>query len=178
MILIFFVDVCYSNDIPNLPNVEHASFAKDGMTMMEAQSLFLFSVRALIMFIIWARCQLPRSWNIEVDVDLIIQAITMDRCGHRENAGSCPEAPTMAQYLSSSTEERSSPPSSPTPAATSSRSGTVSRVEIHARWKAHLERSTRFIPYFYTTTSASGETECEACTFEEYMEELLGICEC
>lgn len=157
------------------------------MTMMEARSLFLFSVRAVIMFVIWAMCQLPRSWKIEVDVDMIIQGITMERNGRRENAGAWPEAPTMAQYQSSSTAEPPSSPSSatsstPTSSTTlssppSGRSGTVSRVEIRARWMAHLTQSARFIPYFYTTSSAPVETACNSCVFEDYMEELLGICE-
>ena len=122
---------------------------------MEPKSLFQFSVNSIIMFIIWAMCQLPRSWNIQVDVDKIMQAITMEVNGQRVSADPWPEAPTMAQYQqqSSSTSSPSSTSSSfstntPSPSDLP-KSGSVSRVEVHQQWIQHVKNMSKYNPHEY-----------------------------
>lgn len=124
--------------------------------MMEDRSLFLFTVRSIVMFVIWSMCQLPRSWNIHVDVDLLLKSITMERCGERVDAGTWPEAPTMAQYHQTAGEEapRSADPDLTPTHLRSERSGSVCRVAIHERWAEHTVAMARYMPHAYTTAKA------------------------
>lgn len=127
-----------SADKPRMPDIEPATFVRDGMAIMEAQSLFLFTVRAMIMLVVWCMAQLPPAWKVEVDVDQIIRAITMERNGSRVDAGPWREAPTLEQFTSQAVGDTSS--------TTSSTSGSVSRVQAHADWKAYCESRKSIVP--------------------------------
>lgn len=170
----------YSDTIPDVSRIEHTSFARDGLTMMEDRSLFLFTVRSIVMFVIWSLCQLPRSWNIDVDVDLLIKSITMQRGDERIDAGVWLEAPTMAQYrLSGDNAPSHSPILHATPDATiidptCERSGSISRVAIHAQWNEHVAAMTRFMPHAYTTAKVP---QCvESCDgMHEDVDEDIGM---
>ena len=58
-----------SVDKPRMPDIEPATFVRDGMAIMEAQSIFFFTVRTIIMIIIWCMAQLPAAWKVDVDID-------------------------------------------------------------------------------------------------------------
>ena len=127
-----------SADKPCMPDIEPATFVRDGIAIMEAQSLFLFTVRAMIMLVVWCMAQLPPAWKVEVDVNQIIRAITMERNGSRVDAGPWREAPTLEQFTSQAVGDTSS--------TTSSTSGSVSRVQAHADWKAYCESRKSIVP--------------------------------
>lgn len=127
-----------SADKPRMPDIEPATFVRDGMAIMEAQSLFLFTVRAMIMLVIWCMAQLPAAWKVEVDVNQIIRAITMERNGSRVDAGPWLEAPTLDQFTSQAVGDTSSP--------SSSTSGSASRVQAHASWRAYCESRKCIVP--------------------------------
>ena len=128
-----------SAEKPRMPDIEPATFVRDGMAIMEAQSLFLFTVRAMIMLVIWCMAQLPPAWKVEVDVDQIIRAITMERNGSRVDAGPWREAPTLEQFTSQVIGNTSS--------TISSTSGSVGRVHAHADWKAYCKSRKSIVPF-------------------------------
>ena len=82
--------------------LESASFVRHGIPIMSAKSLFTFTVRALVQHVVWCLSQLPRSWNVNVDVDQLMRAVTMDDGSGQsqvENVGmSCPEQ-SIALFL-------------------------------------------------------------------------------
>ena len=135
-----------------MPDIEPATFVRDGMAIMEAQSIFLFTVRTIIMIIIWCLAQLPAAWKVDVDVDQIIRSITMERDGLRVDAGPWLEAPTLKQFASHAN------------ISSGATSGSISRVEVHNNWKAYCESRKSIIPFkhaSYTGPAAKGDLRDE-----------------
>ena len=104
---------------------------------MEPKSIFLFTVRALIMIIVWSMSQLPVCWDVTVDVEKILEAISMKDGDTRFNAGPWPEAPSMEQF--------GTPSSPPSPAAC--------RPEVFASWEAFCKERSTLIPSSHATYS-------------------------
>lgn len=63
---------------------------------MTSYSLFVFTVRGIVLFIVWVLRQLPSSWDVQVDRDAIIRAITIagPEAGSRRDAGHWHESPS------------------------------------------------------------------------------------
>lgn len=120
------------------------------MALMQPLSLFLYTVRGIIMFMMWALCQLPQSWNIQVDVAQVIDAITMQVGETRQSAGPWPEAPTMAELNGSAPAA-----SDPLSADVDNCSGTRQRDEIQQRWKARTANVKRYIPFVQRRAKSS-----------------------
>ncbi|KAJ7718898.1 hypothetical protein B0H16DRAFT_1897435 [Mycena metata] len=75
------------------PSTKRSTFASAGGDMMEDVSLFRFTICWLILFMFYVLQQLPKRLKVQVDPDLIIQAITYDRDGERRNVGPWEYAP-------------------------------------------------------------------------------------
>ena len=111
---IHFIPFFLHRSSTSTPPGTSASISYDGHAIMQPESIFLFAVRGIIMFMIYALSQLPLSWQIRVDVDKVIESITMQKKDERFNAGPWPEAPVMSQFYPDSNPASEHNPSSGT----------------------------------------------------------------
>lgn len=113
---------------------------------MQPLFLFLFTVHAIIMFTVWCLAQLPPSWNIRVDVNQIIGAITMDHNGQRVDAGAWSEVSTTQQFEPSYEDHSTHHETDPTRATHDFNLPCSSvRVECTQNWVNHCTRRKLFL---------------------------------
>lgn len=113
---------------------------------MEPRSLFLYTVRGIVMFMTWSLSQLPASWDVQLDVDQVMNAVTMREGDSRVSAGPWPEAPTLEQLRGSSSTTPASSSFEDDPEESSPRSGTRDRASIFKRFAEYAMRMWKATP--------------------------------
>ncbi|KAJ7479009.1 hypothetical protein FB451DRAFT_1172132 [Mycena latifolia] len=75
-------------------STNRSTFIREGVKMMDAQALLAFVVHNLILFCFYVLQQLPKAWEVRLDLDLFTKAITFKRSdGCRVNTGQWALAP-------------------------------------------------------------------------------------
>lgn len=110
--------------------------ARDGIAIMQPHSLFVWTIRSIIIFMFWALAQLPDSWDVQVDLDQVVGAITMQNGSQRRNAGPWAEAPSTrrSKYTAGSSSDSSPDSATSTTLTTTQRSSADSRLIQYRAW--------------------------------------------
>jgi len=140
LVLNFKINVYYSNHLaPTIVHTSHTTYLKDGRGIMDIKGHMMYIVYSLIFLLLFFLAQLPNDYQVEVDTDLIVQAITfVDEDGHRIFVPEWVLGPGKRKAHSAENNEEAK--------AHGYSSWGSARAEAAQKWNAHYERYSSALP--------------------------------
>lgn len=121
--------------------INHATYTRDGRSIFDVKSHMTYIVYSLIYLLLFFLAQLPADYKIEVNTDLICEAVTfVDEDGNRRPVPEWVFGPGRRTHQTADQQE-------------------VVRKQMVNEWKSHYQRQSSILPVVQVEEARKGEWE-------------------